>query len=227
MHIFIFGAGYSGQAIARRLRGDAVRIAGTTRTADKTGDLAAAGIAPHVFAGALSPAIVAALSQTTHLLLSISPDGGGDPVLPLLRSDLRRLMPALRWIGYLSTVGVYGDHGGGWVDEETPCRPVSRRSVARLQAETAWREVGASAGIPTAIIRLSGIYGPGRNAFVNLGSGTAKRLIKPGQVFNRIHVADIAGATALLAPAGRDGIWNVTDDEPAPPQDVVTYAARL
>lgn len=136
-------------------------------------------------------------------------------------------MPALQWIGYLSTVGVYGDHRGGWVDEDTPFQPVSQRSRERVEAEQGWMALGEKIGIPVAVLRLSGIYGPGRNAFVNLDNGTARRLIKPSQVFNRIRVEDIAGATLFLAERGLGGIVNVTDDEPAPPQDVVTEAARL
>ena len=136
-------------------------------------------------------------------------------------------MPALEWIGYLSTVGVYGDHGGGWVDETAECRPVSKRSVMRVSAEQDWLELGQAIGRPVAILRLSGIYGPGRNALVNLADGTARRLVKPGQVFNRIHCDDIAGALWHLIDHNLGGIFNVTDDLPAPPQDVVAYAASL
>ena len=149
----------------------------------------------------------------------------GDPVLAALSETIRKRMPRLAWIGYLSTVGVYGDHRGAWIDETAECRPVSARSLRRLEAEQAWLALGAEGGIPVAILRLSGIYGPGRNAFVNLRDGTAKRLIKKDQVFNRIHVADIAGALWHLAQRGLGGVFNVTDDLPAPPQDVVTYAA--
>jgi nucleoside-diphosphate-sugar epimerase len=225
MRLFIFGAGYSGQAIARRLRGEAEWIGGTTRSSEKFERLSAAGIEPFLFDGTeLSPPD--ALARTTHLIASIAPGEGGDPVLRALPDILGR-MPALRWIGYLSTVGVYGDHGGAWVDEESECRPASRRSVLRLAAEAEWLGLGQRAGLPVAVLRLSGIYGPGRNAFVNLQNGSAKRIVKPGQVFNRIHVEDIAGATALLAGTRSGGLFNVTDDEPAPPQDVVEHAARL
>ncbi len=137
-------------------------------------------------------------------------------------------MPNLRWIGYLSTVGVYGDHGGAWVDETSECRPVSRRSIdARRRPNRQWLALGDETALPVAVLRLSGIYGPGRNAFVNLANGTARRLVKPGQVFNRIHVDDIAGALWHLASSDIGGVFNVTDDEPAPPQDVVAYAAEL
>jgi nucleoside-diphosphate-sugar epimerase len=143
------------------------------------------------------------------------------------RDVLAKNMPELCWVGYLSTVGVYGDHGGAWVDEKSECRPVSRRSVLRVSAERDWLSFGQEAGLPVAILRLSGIYGPGRNAFVNLANGTARRLVKSGQVFNRIHVADVAGALEHLAQEPTGGIFNVTDDAPAPPQDVVAYAAQL
>jgi nucleoside-diphosphate-sugar epimerase len=136
-------------------------------------------------------------------------------------------MPALRWIGYLSTVGVYGNHQGAWVDEETECRPVSKRAVARVAAEQSWLAAGGEAGVPVAILRLAGIYGPGRNALVNLERGTARRIVRPGQFFNRIHVDDIAGAVHHLATREIGGVFNVCDDEPGPPQDVIAFAASL
>jgi len=228
MHFFIFGAGYCGQAAAREIGETADRIAGTTRTLDHFAALGQAGIAPFLFDGTSAPAeIVEELSRTTHLVISISPAAGGDPVLSLFGDMLRDAAPALEWIGYLSTVGVYGDHGGDWVDEETPPNPVSPRSVERLAAERSWRDLANAHGVPLAILRLAGIYGPGRNPFVNLENGTARRLVKQAQVFNRIHVDDIAGSLALLASRSIDGIYNITDDEPAPPQDVVTCAAEI
>ncbi|MDR7033754.1 SDR family oxidoreductase [Mesorhizobium sp. BE184] len=222
---FIFGAGYSGKAFARDNR-NRLPVTGTTRSADNFDALREAGMTPLTFDGMLTPEIDAALPQTTHLIISIAPDEGGDPVLAAAH-DAIAAMPALQWIGYLSTVGVYGDHGGAWVDETAECRPVSKRSRLRVAAEQQWRELGEKTGIPVAILRLSGIYGPGRNAFVNLANGTAKRLIKPGQVFNRIHVEDIAGALWHLAGRNQGGIFNVTDDLPAPPQDVVEYASSV
>ncbi|RCS24806.1 SDR family NAD(P)-dependent oxidoreductase [Phyllobacterium salinisoli] len=228
MHIFIFGAGYSGQAFAREMGETAEGIAGTTRTADNFTALQRAGIAPFLFDGTSAPAeIVEELSRTTHLVVSISPAKTGDPVLLHFGNLLRDAAPALEWIGYLSTVGVYGDHGGEWVSEDTPPRPVSARSIERLAAERSWQELASAHSVPLAILRLSGIYGPGRNAFINLENGTARRLIKPGQMFNRIHVDDIAGSLALLASRSAEGIYNITDDEPAPPQDVVTCAAEM
>ncbi len=224
---FVFGAGYTGRAFARG-NAEGAAIVGTTRSAEKFGPLRCAGMEPLLFDGRhLSPEITAALSETTHLVVSVAPDGSGDPVLNAAHDTILQRMPHLAWIGYLSTVGVYGDHGGGWVDERSECRPVSKRSMMRLAAEQDWLALGKAAGRPVAILRLSGIYGPGRNAFVSLENGTAKRLIKPGQVFNRIHCDDIAGALWQLAGHDTGGIFNVTDDEPAPPQDVVAYAAKL
>lgn len=222
---FVFGAGYSGQAFARTSR-DGSFIVGTTRSAANFGALHDAGIEPLLFDGKLTPEIRTELGKASHLIVSIAPDEGGDPVLSAAR-DAIAAMPALKWIGYLSTVGVYGDHGGAWVNETAECRPISKRSQLRVAAEQEWLKLGQKTGIPVAVLRLSGIYGPGRNAFVNLANGTAKRRIKPGQVFNRIHVEDIAGALWHLADRNRSGIFNVTDDLPAPPQDVVEYAASV
>jgi nucleoside-diphosphate-sugar epimerase len=225
---FIFGAGFSGLEIGKQLSAAGQVVAGTTRSADKFVKLAANGLEPFDFDGDwLSAALVARLQTVTHLVMSIGPDDGGDPLVPILGDHLSHALKNLQWIGYLSTVGVYGDHDGGWVDEDTVCKPVSQRSVERLVAETAWQEFAAKADVPLAILRLSGIYGPGRNTFVNLANGTAKRIIKPNQVFNRIHVGDIARAVMHLGAEKRVGIFNVTDNEPAPPQDVVTYAANL
>ncbi|MHA6641123.1 SDR family oxidoreductase [Mesorhizobium sp. A623] len=223
--IFIFGAGYSGKAFSQAMSG--APIVGTTRSPEKFDALRQAGIAPLLFNGSLTPKIEAALRETTHLVISTAPDEAGDPVLNAARETIAKNMPALAWIGYLSTVGVYGDHGGRWVDEAAECRPVSRRSIMRVAAEQEWLALGREIGRPVAVLRLSGIYGPGRNAFVNLQNGTAKRLVKPGQVFNRIHRDDIGGALSHLAGQNRGGVFNVTDDLPAPPQDVVAYAAKL
>ncbi|CAH2398857.1 SDR family oxidoreductase [Mesorhizobium ventifaucium] len=223
--ILIFGAGYSGKAFARAST-DASTILGTTRAAEKFEALRQAGIQPLLFDGALTLEISDVLEKTTHLVVSVAPDEAGDPVLNAARETIAE-MPALEWIAYLSTVGVYGDHGGDWVDETAECRPASKRSMMRVAAEQDWLKLGRDIGRPVAILRLSGIYGPGRNALVNLENGTARRLIKPGQVFNRIHCDDIAGALWHLLKNISGGIFNVTDDLPAPPQDVVTYAAGL
>lgn len=227
MRFFLFGAGYSAKALAALARQDGLVVAGTTRSPDKLDGLRASGIEPLLFDGtALSPELADELRLTTHLVVSIAP-GAADPVLAVARDAIANAMPNLRWIGYLSTVGVYGNQDGGWVADDTPCQPVSPHSRDRLRAEQAWQALGAETGIAVAILRLSGIYGPGRNALANLENGTARRIIKPGQIFNRIHVADIAGATMLLARHVQGGIYNVSDDEPAPAEDVVTYAATL
>jgi len=223
--VFIFGAGYSGKAFARASK-DAVTIFGTTRSSEKFEPLRQAGIAPLLFDGVLTDEIGDTLKETTHLVISVAPEEAGDPVLNAARATIAR-MPALEWIGYLSTVGVYGNYDGAWVDETAECRPVSKRSAMRVAAEQDWLELGRDISRPVAILRLSGIYGPGRNALVNLENGTARRLVKPGQVFNRIHCDDIAGSLWQLIEGNTGGIFNVTDDLPAPPQDVVAYAASL
>ena len=226
-NLLIFGCGFSGEAIARLAAGNFAAITGTTRDAAKADRIRNAGAEPLVFEGeTLSPELVSRLAGTTHLLVSIAPGEAGDPVLNALEKS-EAALPALKWTGYLSTVGVYGDHGGAWVDEQTEPRPVSKRSRQRLEAETAWRTFAGARGLPLAVLRLSGIYGPGRNAFVNIANGTARRLVKPGQVFNRIHCDDIASAALAAARRKADGIFNITDDEPAPPQDVVTFAHEL
>ncbi|MBX4940116.1 SDR family oxidoreductase [Rhizobium binae] len=227
MHVMIFGCGFSGTAIAKAFAGEGVRVSGTTRSAEKMEALRRAGIEAFLFDGeTIEEELVRALADATHLVQSIAP-GKADPLLRLLDEDGARLLPRLEWIGYLSTVGVYGDHKGAWINEETPCVPVSGRSKERLEAEEGWLAMGARRGVPAAVLRLSGIYGPGRNAFCNLERGTARRLIKKDQVFNRIRVEDIGAATRFLSERGLGGIYNVTDDRPGPPQDVIVEAARL
>lgn len=228
MHVMIFGAGYSGKAIAASCQSQFSQISGTTRSAAKAEALSKAGITPFQFDGTeLSAELREALKSVTHMVQSIAPGKSGDPLVRLAGDDLPGLMPNLVWIGYLSTVGVYGDHDGQWVDEGTPCKPVSDRSVERVEAENAWIAIGQKTGLTVAVLRLSGIYGPGRNTFMNMKEGTARRLVKKDQVFNRIRVEDIGRATSFLISGHLGGIYNVTDNEPSPPQDVVTEAARL
>lgn len=226
MRLFIFGTGFSSKAFVEEVRDQFDWIGGTTRSSDKMEALRTLGVEPFLFDGnSQGDGVAEALKQATHILVSIAPNEAGDPVLNQYANEIAGAKP--RWIGYLSTVGVYGNHDGAWVDEDTPLHPVSKRSVQRVAAEEAWLAFAEQNDLPVQIFRLSGIYGPGRNAFENFRKGTARRLVKPGQVFNRIHVADIAGAlkAAMAKPSTR--VFNVTDDEPAPPQDVVAFAAEL
>jgi len=225
--VVLLGAGYSAKAFAAARPDPAIAISGTTRSPDKFAALERAGIEPFLFAGEASPGLAARLGEADAVIVSIPPGEEGDPAYGLFQGDPGNRMPRLRWLAYLSTVGVYGDHKGEWVDEATTCRPVSRRSQLRQAAEREWLDLARSGRVDVAVLRLSGIHGPGRNALVNLANRSARRLVKPGQVFNRIHVLDIAGALWHLALQRRGGIFNVTDDVPAPPQDVVAFAARL
>ena len=228
MRAFFFGLGFSSQASAKAMRaGGAEAVGGTVRTPDKAARLGAAGIGAVLFDGT-EPArdVTVALKSATHVIQSIAPDENGDPVLRVFRDDLLKA-PDLEWLCYYSTVGVYGDFGGDWIDETAPLVPRNMRSDWRVAAEQEWRDFAAERGVPLTILRLAGIYGPGRSTFDKLREGTARRVIKPGQVFNRIHVADIARVTALAAEARLDGTFNLADDEPAPPQDVIEYAAGM
>ena len=225
MRLFCFGYGYSAESLVRQL---SARIISVTGTRTSIGDFAEPGIELAAYKGDVPSADVRRLlAGTTHLLVSIPPDLEGDPVLRHFADDIAALSD-LAWVGYLSTVGVYGDHKGAWVDEDTPVKPISERSLRRVQAERAWLDFRAATGKRIDIYRLSGIYGPGRSVIDNLRGGTARRIVKPGQVFNRIHVDDIA--RALSAAIERDAghtVYNVSDDEPAPPEDVLAYAAEL
>lgn len=224
-HLFIFGMGFSSKAIAAAARESFTSICGTSRSAEKCEAIRKMGYDAEIFAGEATNEVMQQLSKATHLVVSISP-GEQDPVLNAF-PNLAELAPNLEWIGYLSTVGVYGDHNGAWVDEESELRPVSKRSIQRVAAEEAWQKLADGANIPLGIFRLAGIYGPGRNWFINIEKGTSRRLVKPGQVFNRIHREDIATAVTNAMHETIGGIFNITDDEPAPPQDVVTYAHEL
>lgn len=164
-----------------------------------------------------------ALSKATHMLVSIAPTADGDPVLNALAEQIAKA-PLLEWVGYLSTTGVYGDHGGGWVDEITPLSPSTKRGEMRVQAEREWQKQG----LPLHIFRLAGIYGPERGPFAKVRNGTARRIIKPNQVFSRTHVNDIVQVLlASIARPNSGAIYNVCDDDPARPQDVIGYAAEL
>jgi nucleoside-diphosphate-sugar epimerase len=227
-HLFCFGLGYSAQALGRQLSQQGWRVTGTARSSDGAKALSDAGFDAVVFDGlAPGPGVAEALRSATHVLVSVPPDADGDPALKRHARDIEA-SPSVQWIGYLSTIGVYGDHGGAWIDETTSAHPTSQRSRWRLAAEDAWLAIGARSGKRCQVFRLPGIYGPGRSAIERVREGSAQRIVKPGQVFNRIHVDDIAGAlSAAIAGRGAHYIYNVTDDEPAPPQDVIAYAAEL
>ncbi|KPF66552.1 hypothetical protein IP69_14680 [Bosea sp. AAP35] len=227
MKLLILGVGYSAGFFAHAALAKGLQVTGTVRSNGKAERLGHAGIPTLVFDGSsTSTALRAAIAEAEAVLVSVQPGEAGDPALLCLATELAAA-PALRWIGYLSTIGVYGDHGGAWIDETTAPK-TSFRSQMRLAIERDWLALGERSGKAVQIFRLSGIYGPGRNPLVKLRQGTATRLIKPGQVFNRIHVDDIAGVLMASIAAPRPGaIYNVTDDEPAPPQDVVVFAAEL
>ncbi|MFC4624355.1 SDR family oxidoreductase [Daeguia caeni] len=228
MRIFFFGAGYSARAFARLIKDEAKQLDGTTRKVEDFPILEQAHIAPLLFDGvSAAPELPDRLARASHVIISVPPRETKDPCLALVAEALSRPDNQIRWIGYLSTVGVYGDYQGRWIDETAECITVSPRSLERLAAERAWMALANQYGLPLAILRLSGIYGPGRNAFINLERGTARRIIKPGQIFNRIHVDDIAGVLRFLSSTDKGGIFNVTDSEPAPAQDVVSFAAEL
>ncbi len=217
-----FGHGYSAQALARRLLPQGWRLIGTTRRADKAAALATEGVEAVVWPGS---DLRAALDAATHLLVSAAPDAGGDPVLRELRDEIAARARQFAWVGYLSTTGVYGDNAGGWVDEDSPLTPATERGRARVLAEAEWASI---AGLPLHIFRLAGIYGPGRGPFEKVRQGTARRIIKPGQVFSRIHVEDIAQVLeASIARPNPGRAYNLCDDDPAPPEDVIGHAALL
>lgn len=225
MHIFCFGFGFSARALHRRLPEAA--WSATARSAAAEEGLSAAGVRAVPFDGT-APLSPGALDGVTHILASVPPDDGGDPVVRHCADDIRAC-ETVRWIGYLSTTGVYGDRQGGWVDEESELRPAGTRGRRRVLAERDWLGLsGAVDGPAVQIFRLAGIYGPGRNQFGALRKGTSRRIVKPGQVFSRIHVDDIAAVLEASIENPRDGgVYNVCDDLAAPPQDVVAFAAEL
>jgi nucleoside-diphosphate-sugar epimerase len=228
MKLFAFGLGYSALHFLNRYGDLFDDVAGTVRSPDKAIVAGSVPIKTLVFNTDVSdPAIADHLKTSDALLISIPPGTSADPVLAHFGRLLAGLRRPLRII-YLSTIGVYGDRQGDWVDEDRLPTPASPRSTARLQAEKAWSAVAKDADKSVHILRLAGIYGPERNALANLKAGKAKRIVKKDQVFNRIHVEDVALSIAnALMHDGKNQVWNVSDDEPAPPQDVVTFAAEL
>lgn len=225
-HLFCFGFGYSALALARQLAGEGWMIAGTSRTTDQVARLRALGFATEIF-DRDRPLPAGALRGITHVLVSIPPDAVGDPALDCHGDDLAAL-PGLAWLGYLSTSGVYGDRGGDWVDETSVLSPTGERGRRRVAAEQAWLNLWRNRGLPVHIFRLAAIYGPGRSPFAALRAGAAKRIDKPGQMFSRIHVDDLAQVLRASITHPRPGaVYNVCDDEPAPPAAVIAYAAEL
>lgn len=226
--LFCFGMGFSARLIADQLREEGWQIAGTTRNADKAKQLKSDGIEPFIFADDQPIAdIKSALKGVTHVLISAPPGGQGDPVIHHHGGDLARLVEGT-WIGYLSTTGVYGDYQGAAVTEEDELCPSGKRGRRRVAAEKAWFDLGLRHGLCVQSFRLAGIYGPGRNALETVRSGRARRIIKPGQVFSRIHVDDIAQTVlASIKQPNCGAAYNVCDDDAAPPQDVIAHACGL
>ncbi|CAO4170739.1 SDR family oxidoreductase [Methylorubrum extorquens] len=228
MNLFVFGLGFSARHFAERERARFNAVRATVTEPERARSLAAeTGFTLRAFGPeADDPRIADDLADTDVLLISAPPGRDGDTVLARYRDTIAK--SRIGWIGYLSTIGVYGDQGGAWIDEATPATPKSARSRDRLAVENAWLALGAETGKAVQVFRLSGIYGPGRNPIVKLRDGRTQRIVKPGQVFNRIHVADIAATLAASIERPRGGaVYNVTDDEPAPPQTVTEHAARL
>ncbi|MBM3603360.1 MAG: SDR family oxidoreductase [Alphaproteobacteria bacterium] len=223
MEMLVFGHGYSAGYLTPLLLARGWSVTGTTR--GDTARVAAAGARPLLWPGQ-EDAVRAAIPRADAMLVSTAPSEAGDPVLAAFGDDLARARP--RWLGYLSTTGVYGDRKGGWVDEDSELDGSGPRGQARIRAEAQWRQLAADHDLPLHIFRLAGIYGPGRGPFQKVRDGTARRIIKPGQVFSRIHVEDIAQVLLTSIDAPRPiGIYNVCDDDPAPPQDVIAHAAEL
>ncbi len=225
MILLSFGHGYSAQALERLLLPLGWEIIGTTRSPEKAQAMEARGITARLFPGT---DLSADLSRATHILISAGPNEAGDPVLTEARDAISKVAGSKTWLGYLSTTGVYGDHAGGWVDETTPLTPSTERGRARVKAEAAWQDLAKATGAPLHIFRLAGIYGPDRGPFAKVRNGTARRIIKQGQVFSRIHVEDIAQVLLASMQAPKAGaIYNLCDDNAAPPEDVIAYAAEL
>ena len=228
MKALVLGHGYTAGFLTPLLLAEGWQVTGTTRDAPQR--VLAAGATPLLWPGD-EDALRDAIAGADAILISAGPDQGGDPVLAAFAADFARARP--RWLGYLSTTGVYGDRDGGWVDEGSELAPSTRRGRDRVVAEQAWQALAVRHGLPLHIFRLAGIYGPGRGPFEKLRRGTARRIVKPGQVFSRIHVDDIAAAIlssltrSFQQPPGPPAIYNICDDDPAPPEDIIAEAARM
>ena len=219
--LLVFGYGYSSSYIGQALISEGWRVIGTTRSADKARTMADNGVEPIIWPG---EDLTAALADASHILISTAPTADGDPVLGALSAQILAEKAHLDWVGYLSTTAVYGDRSGDWVSENDALKPSTERGKWRVAAEQAW----LNTGLPVHIFRLAGIYGPGRGPFAKVRSGTARRIIKQGQVFSRIHVDDITQTVlASIAHPNPGAAYNVCDNDPAPPQDVIAEAARL
>ena len=223
-HLFCFGFGLSAKTLAPQLAAQGWKISGTSRSEEGVRAIQALGYEAHIFDGS-KPLSEDALQNVTHLLISAPPSDGGDPVLAVMQDQIAKRATQFEWVGYLSTTGVYGDAGGDWVSEESPLQPAGVRGTRRVQAEAAWRAIP---DLCVMSFRLAGIYGPGRNVFESIRKGKARRIVKQGQVFSRIHVADIAGVLqASIAKPHCGRAYNVCDDAPCPPQDVITWACEF
>ena len=222
-HLLCFGFGFSASTLASQLDRRQWKITGTSRSDEGVAEIEALG-----FQAIRYDKLESLPGDVTHLLSSVPPDEAGDPVLRSFGAELAAKARQLQWVGYLSTTGVYGDHAGAWVDEATPLSPDTERGQRRVAAEAGWQQLHQQAGLSLHVFRLAGIYGPGRNALESLKAGKARRIIREGQIFSRIHVDDIVGilrASIDLPNPGR--VYNVADDDPAPPQDVIAYGAEL
>jgi len=225
--LFCFGLGYSALGLVRRLRPKGWVIAGTCRDDDRRAELAREGVEAYLFDRPFAD-IAAALADTSHLLSSVPPDAAGDPVIARYGSTIAAIGGSLTWMGYLSTTGVYGDRAGDWVDETSPLRPSGERGRRRCEAEAAWLGLWRQHGVPVHLFRLAAIYGPGRSALDQVRLGAARRIDKPGQIFSRIHVEDIATVLEASMARPRPGtVYNVCDDMPAAPQTVIAFACAL
>lgn len=223
MKMLVFGHGYTAGYLTPLLVARGWQVTGTTR--GDPGRVTASGADACLWPGS-EDALRTAIGQADAILVSAGPAPGGDPVLVAFADELAQARP--RWLGYLSTTGVYGDQAGGWVDENSPLTPSTARGRARVEAEAAWQRLASRHDLPLHIFRLAGIYGPGRGPFAKLRAGTARRIVKPGQVFSRIHVEDIAQVLLASIEAPQPGaIYNLCDDDPAPPQDIIAHAARM
>ncbi|UXB36073.1 MULTISPECIES: NAD-dependent epimerase/dehydratase family protein [Stenotrophomonas maltophilia group] len=224
--VLILGLGWSGRVLAAQLQAHGIGVAGTVRDPSFAPD---DGLPRHQLHADTppSPALLDVIAQADAVLCSVPPDAEGDPALRLLLPALQA-SPALRWVGYLSSTSVYADRAGGWIDERSAADATEAAGVQRLLAEAQWRALAGQRGIASAVFRLPGLYGPGRNALVQLAQGRARHVVRPGQVFNRLHVDDLATViiAAMRRPA-RQGLYLPSDDEPAPPQDVLAFAAKL